>query len=440
MVNQKKKKRKRKYRRKKIIRKIRRIINILLMLIAAVMLIILIGAFVFSKMNLLEKFQKQEIKNQKEELLDNQENTASDKEVSEEPVKSEEELLEEKIEEFLSEMTLEEKIYQLFVVTPEQLTDMKQVTAAGERTKEKLEQHPVGGIIYFSKNLVSMEQTEKMLSNIQQYAKEIEGVPLFLCIDEEGGRVARIANHQSFDVENVGAMGNVTDAEKAYECGNTIGSYLHELGFNVDFAPDADVITNSKNKVIGDRSFGTDPEIVTEFASAYSKGLQDNEVLSTFKHFPGHGATEADTHEGYAYTNKTYEELKQSELRPFAEAQDQKVDMIMAAHISVPNIVGDNTPCSLSYQMITEVLREDLQYDGMVITDALNMGAIVQKYNSAEAAVKALNAGVDLLLMPENLDQAYDGVYSAVQNGELKEERIDQSVRRILKAKFSIKD
>lgn len=436
MVDQKKKK-KRKRRRKKIIRKIRRIVDLLLMLIAAVLLSIFLCTLIFPEMNLLDKLQ---LVKTEEEQVDKQKLEISDKQVPEEPVKSEEELLEEKIEEFLSEMTLEEKIYQLFVVTPEQLTDMQQVTAAGERTKTKLEQRPVGGIIYFSKNLISTEQTKEMLFNIQQYAKEIEGIPLFLCIDEEGGRVSRIANHQAFDVENVGAMGNVIDVEEAYECGAVIGRYLHELGFNVDFAPDADVITNSKNKVIGDRSFGSDPEIVTTFAVAYSKGLQDNEVFSTFKHFPGHGATEADTHEGYAYTNRTYEELKESELKPFAEAQKQGVDMIMAAHISVPKIVGDHTPCSLSYQMITEVLREDLQYEGIVITDALNMGAIIQKYSSAEAAVEAVNAGVDLLLMPENLDQAYAGIYSAVQNGALKEMQIDQSVRRILKAKLSIED
>lgn len=422
--------RKRKQRRKKIIKKIRRIIDVFFMLI------VLCSTFIFSKIDLLERFQKQETQKQDEETLENQEDTASDKEISKEPIKSEKELLEEKIEEFLNEMTLEEKIYQLFVVKPEQLTDMERVIAAGERTKTKLEQRPVGGIVYFSDNLVSTEQTKEMLINIQQYAEEIEGLPLFLCIDEEGGRVARIANHQAFDVENVGAMGNVTDTEKAYECGNTIGSYLHELGFNVDFAPDADVITNLKNTVIGDRSFGADPEKVTEFACAYSKGLQKNDVLSTFKHFPGHGATEEDTHEGYAYTNKTYEELKESELKPFAEAQDQGIDMIMVAHISVPNVVGDNTPCSLSYQMITEVLREDLKYDGIVITDALDMGAIIQEYSSAEAAVRALQAGADLLLMPENLEQAYSGIYEAVQNGELKEERIDQSVKRILKAKM----
>lgn len=355
-----------------------------------------------------------------------------------EPAASEADAAAEKAETLLADMTLEEKIYQLFIVAPEQLTGISQVTAAGNATKAKLQQYPVGGLVYFSGNLVSVDQTKTMLSNVQRFSNEIEGVDLFLCVDEEGGRVARVAKNGAFQVENMPSMANVSGEEEAFRCGDTIGAYLRELGFNVDFAPDADVLTNSANTVIGDRSFGSDPETVTKYAIAYSDGLHANGMMSTFKHFPGHGATEADTHEGYAYTGKSYEELMEAELKPFQAAGANGVDMVMVAHISVPAVSGDDTPSSLSERMITGILRGELGYDGLIVTDALNMGAIAQHYGSSTAAVKAVEAGVDLLLMPGDLQAAYSGIYNAVQNGEISEERIDESVRRILTAKVRL--
>ena len=339
------------------------------------------------------------------------------------------------VEALLSEMTLEEKVYQMFIVTPEQLTGASKVTAAGNLTKQKLQQYPVGGLVYFSANLVSRNQTKTMLTKVQKYANEIEGVDLFLCVDEEGGRVARVANNKAFRVKAVGPMAKVSSEEEAYNCGETIGAYLSELGFNVDFAPDADVLTQSGSVVIGDRSFGSDAGLVTKYAVAYSNGLHAHGIMSTFKHFPGHGATEADTHEGYAYTNATYEELMATELQPFSAAQMCGVDLVMVAHISAPNVVGDDTPCSLSEKMITGILRTNLGYDGLVITDAMNMGAIAKNYDSGIAAKMAVKAGVDMVLMPSDFQAAYSGLYTAVRSGEISEERIDESVRRILTAK-----
>ena len=343
-----------------------------------------------------------------------------------------------KTEEFLGSMTMEQKIYQMFVITPEQLMGYENVTEMDDTTKERFERYPVGGVICFAENLCSAQQTGELLADMQSTAYEVEGLPLFLCVDEEGGRVARIGSNPSFAVEKVGPMAEVSSREEAYACGNVIGQYLHELGFNVDFAPDADVLTNPENTVIGDRSFGTDAETVTEYAAAYSDGLHANDVLSCFKHFPGHGAAKDDTHKGYAYSDKTYEELMKSELVPFAAAGQAGTDMVMAAHIALPKVTGEDTPCSLSYQMITEVLRGDLGYEGLVITDALNMGAIAETYDPGEAALMAVEAGVDLLLMPEDVEEAYAAIYEAVQNGEVTEERIDESVRRILEVKLSI--
>ena len=347
----------------------------------------------------------------------------------------EEQMLEE-VEEILAGMTLEEKVYQLFIITPEALTGSNTVTAAGETTRKSLENYPVGGLVYFSKNLKDPAQTKKMLQNVMAFSYEVEGLPLFTCIDEEGGRVARIGSNPAFGVEKIGCMQEVEDEKEAYEAGETIGTYLSRLGFNFDFAPDADVLTNKSNKAIGDRSFGSDSDRVVKMAAAFSDGLHSQNVLSSFKHFPGHGAVQGDTHDGFAYTDKTYEELLKSELKPFMAAGSLGVDAVMAAHISVPEITGEDTPCTLSEKMITDVLRRDLGFEGLIITDALDMGAITQNYTSRQAAVLAFRAGVYMLLMPRDFKQASEGILEAVEKGEISEERIDESLRRIIKVKL----
>lgn len=350
--------------------------------------------------------------------------------------KTDMEICEEQAEEILAKMSLEEKVYQMFIVTPEQLTGVETVTAAGNTTRESLQKYPVGGLIYFKDNLINKDQTSEMLRNSQKYALEISGMPLFLCVDEEGGKVARISNNASFGFEKIKPMKEIKSEEEAYGAGSTIGGYLTELGFNVDFAPDADVITNPQNTVIGDRSFGDDPELVTNYAAVYSDGLHLYGVLSTFKHFPGHGATAGDTHEGFAYTNKTLEELKQSELLPFIAAQDKGVDMVMISHISVPQILGDNTPCTLSRYMVTDVLKGELGYKGLIVTDAMNMGAITNTYGGDQAVVDAVKAGIDLILMPVDLKSAVNAVVAAVESGEVEMDSIDESVRKIVVKKL----
>lgn len=347
----------------------------------------------------------------------------------------EEQMLEE-VEEILAGMTLEEKVYQLFIITPEALTGSNTVTAAGETTRKSLENYPVGGLVYFSKNLKDPAQTKKMLQNVMAFSYEVEGLPLFTCIDEEGGRVARIGSNPAFGVEKIGSMQEIKDEKEAYEAGETIGTYLSRFGFNFNFAPDADVLTNKSNKAIGDRSFGSDVDTVVKMAAAFSDGLHSQNVLSSFKHFPGHGAVQGDTHDGFAYTDKTYEELLKSELKPFMAAGPLGVDAVMAAHISVPEITGEDTPCTLSEKMITDVLRRDLGFEGLIITDALDMGAITQNYTSRQAAVLAFQAGVDMLLMPRDFKQASEGILEAVEKGEISEERIDESLRRIIKVKL----
>lgn len=355
-----------------------------------------------------------------------------------EPEKSAEELLEEQIDKMIADMSLEERVLQLFVITPEALTRVDTVVAAGEATKEAIIERPVGGLIYFQKNLQNPEQVKEMLSNTYQYYREAGAPVPFLSVDEEGGSVARIGGQSAFGVERLPDMrviGENGNAEEAKRVGDVIGSYLSELGFNLDFAPDADVLTNPQNEVVKKRSFGSDAELVSRMSMAVVKGLEEHGIYATLKHYPGHGAALSDSHKGYAYTDKTLEELMEEELIPFKEGISEDIHFIMVAHISVPEITKDTVPCSLSPYMVTDVLREQLGYQGIVITDAMNMGAISQEYNSKEASVMALKAGVDLVLMPTDFEEAYQGVLSAIEEGELTEERIDESVRRVLRLK-----
>jgi len=338
----------------------------------------------------------------------------------------------------INKMSLEEKVCQMFIVTPEALTGYGLVTAAGDASRDAFRSRPVGGLIYFDQNLEDASQTKSMLTNMQNYSKEFTGLPLFLCVDEEGGAVTRVAGKSGFNATDVGPMANIKSGNEAYEAGSTVGGYLAALGFNVDFAPDADVITNPSNTVIGNRSFGTDPDIVTQYALRYSDGLHASGVLSTFKHFPGHGGTEADSHEGYAYTDRTKDQLMSAEMKPFAAAGSGKVDFVMVAHVSVPKVLGDSTPCTLSSTMITQILKGEMRYTGIVVTDAMNMGAISNTYSSATAAVEAIKAGVDMVLMPSDFGAAVSGVIEAVKSGEIPESRIDDALTRIVTVKLGL--
>ena len=370
----------------------------------------------------------------------------SDAEESEESpageVLTEEQLLEQEISERIASMTLEEKVAQLFIVTPEALTGQDCVTLADEAAGEAFHACPVGGLVFFSENFESESQTVELLADFQAFSIDRLELPLFLCVDEEGGSVARVAGSGVFDVPDVGDMSDIGaggDTDAAYQAGKTIGTYLSELGFNVDFAPVADVWTNTENTMLQDRAFGSSAELVSGMASAFLNGLRDTGVQGTYKHFPGHGNTAADTHDGYAYTEKTWEELLECELIPFETGISQGVNFIMVAHIALPNVTGDDTPASLS-EAVYDLLRSELGYEGIAVTDALNMGAVTEDYTSEQAAVAALQAGADMILMPEDFESAFSGVLNAVESGELTEERIDESLERILRVKLQMQE
>ncbi len=345
-----------------------------------------------------------------------------------------------RVERYLSEMTMEEKVAQLFILTPEGLTGYSQVTAAGDATRRAIKNYPVGGLIYFRQNLISADQTKEMLSTTANYYAASGYVSPFLAVDEEGGRVSRIAGNEGFAIGRLPTMAEIAktkDPQEARATGEKIAGYLSELGFTMDMAPVADVLSNPSNSVIGDRSFGSDPSLVSSMVLAECDGMKSEGIIPVIKHFPGHGATEADTHEGYAYTGKTLSELETCDLIPFQNAIDAGVDVIMAAHISVPGVTGTDMPTTLSNYMLTEILRKKMGFQGIIVTDAMAMGAITEAFGTSEAAVMALEAGADMLLMPDDFQKAYTGVLTAVHSGRITETRIDESVKRILELKFA---
>lgn len=353
--------------------------------------------------------------------------------------------IQKKAQELLNEMMLDEKIGQLFIVRPESLCPNLPpeqvhnyveygVTQMTDQMAQTLQVYPVGGVIMFGKNLENPQQITAFNGALQAASS----IPLFIAIDEEGGSVVRIANSKGFDVKKYNSMeliGKSKNPQCAYEVGQTLAGYLLPLGFNLDFAPVADVNTNPQNIVIGKRAFGSEPQLVADMVNAQVEGMHDAGLIGCTKHFPGHGDTVGDTHTGYVSITKGWDELEQCELIPFIKSFEN-TDMVMAAHITAVNITSDQLPASISRQMITGLLRETLGYDGIVITDAMAMGAIAQHYTDVQSSVLAINAGVDIVLMPWDLAEAFEGVRAAVEAGEIKMERLDESVLRILELKL----
>ena len=347
-------------------------------------------------------------------------------------------------EKALRAMTLEEKVGQLFIIRPDALDltltpdEINNSKAAGVKEltpdmKNTLRQYPPGGFALFAKNIAAPKQLRRFTADL----KAACNLAPLMAIDEEGGSIARIANHKGFDVpkfESMEAIGNTGSPQKAREVASAIGKYISDYGFNFDFAPVADVNTNPENIVIGNRAFGNDPELVSKMVGAYLDGLHEHGVAGSLKHFPGHGDTKDDTHSGAVTVYKTWDKLLKAELIPFRE-NFTRADSVMTAHITLPNVTHDGFPASFSRELITEKLRDELGYDGVIISDALMMRAVTDSYTSAEAAVLAFEAGNDILLMPWDYREAFDGVLQAVREGRISSSRLEESVRRILNLK-----
>lgn len=335
------------------------------------------------------------------------------------------------VDETLAGMTLHEKVCQMMFVTPEELTGEDGVTVAGDATRQALENYPVGGIVYFAKNLESQDQVKEMIDNSQKYSS----IGLFVATDEEGGVVNRLMD--TVGTTYIGSMYYYKDDgdETAYENAYTIANDMSALGFNLDFAPVADVWSNPDNTVIGERAYSDDYAQAAELVGNAVKGFNDGGVMCTLKHFPGHGDTAEDSHYSSAYVHRTKEEIMADEMQPFRSGIEAGAEFVMVGHLIVPDI--DEVPATLSYKIATGILRDELKFEGVVITDSFEMESIADNYSVDDAVVMSVKAGMDMILQPKDMASAVNSIEQAVADGELSEDRIDESVRRILTLKES---
>ncbi|OAH12163.1 glycoside hydrolase family 3 protein [Streptomyces jeddahensis] len=349
----------------------------------------------------------------------------------------------------ISRMSLEEKVGQLFVMRvyghsatePDQADIDANLKEIGVRTAaELIAEYRVGGIIYFAwaHNTRDPHQIADLSNGIQEAGLSLPGgLPLLISTDQEHGIVARVGKPATLlpGAMALGARGSRSDARRAAQIA---GAELRAMGIRQNYAPVADVNVNPANPVIGVRSFGADPEAVAGLVAAQVKGYQSADIAATSKHFPGHGDTETDSHYGFPVIEHTTEQWGQLDAPPFRAAIAAGIDSIMTAHIMVPALDPSGDPATLSHPILTGILREQLGYDGVVVTDSLGMAGVRQKYGDDRVPVLALKAGVDQLLNPPSLDTAWNAVLNAVKGGELTEARLDESILRILRLKAKL--
>ncbi|MCI8671828.1 MAG: beta-N-acetylhexosaminidase [Bacilli bacterium] len=334
----------------------------------------------------------------------------------------------------VNSMTIDEKIGQLFIIH----YNKPEIT---EEFKHILETVKPGGFTLFNENIKTYEQTTKLIKDINSTAK----IPMFISIDQEGGRVQRLKSMPGMNIINIPSMskiGESNDENQAYNTGITIANDLKKFSINMNFAPVIDIYLNPKNTVIGDRSFGNNAKTVSKMGLSLANALKNNNIIPVYKHFPGHGNTEKDSHVEMPIITKTKEELYQDELIPFKNAISNNADIIMVGHLALPKITNDYTPASLSKQVVTDLLKNELGYKNLIITDALNMKAITNNYSEKQIYELAINAGVDILLMPNDPILAFNSIKKSLEEGTINETTITKSVEKIiaLKLKYNIID
>lgn len=370
------------------------------------------------------------------------------------------------LETILSGMTLRDKVAQMMIASfrvwqevppegedmPEEEPPRENITQLNDEIRDMVSRNHFGGILLFGQNIVDAEQTLRLIADFQATNQAGGGLPQIVFTDQEGGNVNRIP-YGTQGISNM-ALGATGETENARAMAAIFGEELGLLGIQADFAPVVDVNNNPNNPVIGIRSFSDDPQTAAAFGKAYIQGLHDAGILSTAKHFPGHGDTDTDSHTGAPVIDKTYEELKECELIPFQAAIDAGTDMIMTAHIQYPQIetgtytstsTGESIflPATMSRTILTDILRGDMGFDGVIVTDALDMKAIADHFTVEDTVRLTIGAGVDMLIVPPVTDtnvfrlvQTYvDTAVALVESGEIDESRIDESVLRILKLK-----
>ncbi len=410
----------------------RRINPFIAILIALACIIVTMTAVHAVAVRREKKIEAARIEQEKKEAAKEKKKKAKEKKKAEE-AKAEADSVDEQARAILADMTLRDKIDQMMIVSPENLTGATTVYRAGPTTEKAIEEHPVGGLIYHAQNMNTQDQTIEMIQGVQEFSK----IGLLIAVDEEGGEVARVA--ETLGTTEFDSMYEYRDKgkETAFQNANKIGSEIKQFGFNTDFAPVADVWSNKANTVIGERAYSSDFKQAAELVPEAVKGLQKAGVISCLKHFPGHGDTLEDSHAELAYTDKSRDDLAAQEWTVFKAGIDAGAEMVMTGHICVKQI--DQLPATFSYKLITDELRGTLGFKGVIITDSLQMGAVTNQFEDGDAVVKAVQAGADMLLEPEDLEEAEEALEKAVRNEQIAEERLDESVMRILKMKIRYK-
>lgn len=338
-----------------------------------------------------------------------------------------------KVMKILKKMTIKEKVCQMFAATPESVASYYNLTYMDDWFKSCYDEYPIGCFIYFEQNIEYDQQLRDLLSQTQEMAMD-KGIGVFQAVDEEGGTITRVQKMLWTEpVKDMSYYGRKNDFDTAYEAGRTIGGYLADYGFNVDFAPVADVNLNPANE-LGSRIFSSDPLVVSDMSTAIIKGLKSQKICTTLKHFPGLGAGDGNTHYNSVFIDRTYEQLEIEEFPAFKGGIEAGTDFVMVGH-QITAASEDELPGDLSPVVVTDWLRGEMGFDGIIITDSHAMGAISNVYTSDEAAIMAVKAGVDIILMPYDLRTAADGVKAAVNKGEIPISRINESVIRILEKK-----
>ena len=354
----------------------------------------------------------------------NTENNSNENKDENNPPKQEVDIIREQV----NAMTLNEKIGQMVMVGVDGYT-------ISENSRKMIDEYNVGGFILLGENVSSSNQILTLVNSLKS-ANSKNKIPLFLSIDEEGGRVSRMPQEfKKFPSNKI--IGGINNTTFSYMIGSLIASELKGFGLNMDFAPVLDINSNPNNPIIGDRSFGSDPEIVTKLGIQTMKGIQSGSIVPVVKHFPGHGDTSVDSHIGLPTVDNTLERLKSFEFLPFSEAIKNNTDAVMIAHILLPKI-DPNNPASMSKIIITDNLRNDMKFSGVIITDDMTMGAITKNYNIGAAAVKSVNAGTDIILvchLYDNETVVLNALRKAAESSAISEAQINESVYRILKLK-----
>lgn len=332
--------------------------------------------------------------------------------------------LDEKIESIMENMTIEEKIAQMLIIYyPSDKVD--------DSLMDLLKNTPPGGFIIGNSNITTYDKTLQYINDLKKYSN----IPLIISINEEGGTIQQLSYLQDISPINIPGMyyvGKTNNTKLAYNVGKILAQKLRTLGINVIYAPVVDINSNPNNIRLGIRSFGADSKLVSKMALSLTEGLENNGVIATIKHFPGHGDTIINSNSPFPIVNKTYNQIENEELVPFEDAIKHNVKLIMVAHIALPNLTGNNTPASLSKEIITDLLKTKMDYKGLIITDSLTRNNLINTYTEEQIYTMAINAGNDLLLMPKDYKTAIMYIKKNIT-----EERIDESVKKILKFKYT---